>query len=611
MAGIQFNARTGLSVGQYGTVIDASGAGTLTSLTLSTPLAAASGGMGSPITGIVKGNGSSYAAAVDGTDFVSPNASTTYTVKQTFAAASSVVSGSINIPNNSVSNTPTSGDLYGNASGLNWHNGTSNKLLAYADGTNISGTLAVSISGNSLSSTTATNLAGGGAGRVPYQTGSGSTAFTSTSGTAGQLLQSNGGATPTWVDASTLTVANAANISGIAAIVNGGTGASSPTQALTNLLPSGGSSSWVLSTNGSGAFYWAAQTGVNSSIGTYIQITKLTYVVGFGGIVAGQTIFTAPTYVAGAGQLKVFINGIRQFDSQYVETNATTVTLNNGVGASDTILIEVDGYSTWTPIALGIGFTPSGSVTATDVQNAIGQLDVLKAPINSPTFTGIPRAVTTTAADNSTKIATTFYVDRADNLKANIASPLFTGNPQAPTPLTADNSISIATTAYVKSNLSSYALTSSLGTGATANISLYATLLSPALTGTPTAPTNPTASTSTTQIATTAFTQAAIDAKASTNFNHGYNNVAFPATNVWTQNTTGYPMLVSVDNYADNYGGGSAYIYVSNTNSGGIEMASAPPITYVLTNMSTIVPASKWYKITHTTAQISAARFTW
>jgi hypothetical protein len=44
---------------------------------------------------------------------------------------------------------------------------------------------------------TATNLAGGGAGYVPYQSASGTTAFVS-AGTSGQVLTSNGSSAPTW-----------------------------------------------------------------------------------------------------------------------------------------------------------------------------------------------------------------------------------------------------------------------------------------------------------------------------------------------------------------------------------------------------------------------------
>jgi hypothetical protein len=63
------------------------------------------------------------------------------------------------------------------------------------------GTGATSLSGitvgTATSATTATNIAGGGAGRVPYNTGSGATAFTA-AGTAGQVLTSAGTSAPTW-----------------------------------------------------------------------------------------------------------------------------------------------------------------------------------------------------------------------------------------------------------------------------------------------------------------------------------------------------------------------------------------------------------------------------
>jgi len=51
--------------------------------------------------------------------------------------------------------------------------------------------------GSATTATTATNLAGGGAGYIPYQSGSGATSFLS-AGTTGQVLTSNGTGAPTW-----------------------------------------------------------------------------------------------------------------------------------------------------------------------------------------------------------------------------------------------------------------------------------------------------------------------------------------------------------------------------------------------------------------------------
>lgn len=73
---------------------------------------------------------------------------------------------------------------------------------------------------------------------------------------------------------------------------------------------------------------------------------------------------------------------------------------------------------------------------------------------------------------------------------APLASPALTGSPTAPTASVDTNTTQVATTAYV------------VGQG-------YAKLASPALTGTPTAPTA-SSGTNTTQIATTAFVTSAV-----------------------------------------------------------------------------------------------------
>ncbi len=82
---------------------------------------------------------------------------------------------------------------------------------------------------------------------------------------------------------------------------------------------------------------------------------------------------------------------------------------------------------------------------ATTVTNALAT----KAPINNPTLTGTVTIPTASAGDNSTKAASTAYVDTGLALKANLNSPTFTGSPAAPTPTQGDNDTSIATTAFV------------------------------------------------------------------------------------------------------------------------------------------------------------------
>jgi len=90
------------------------------------------------------------------------------------------------------------------------------------------------------------------------------------------------------------------------------------------------------------------------------------------------------------------------------------------------------------------------------------------------------------------------------DLKAPLASPIFTGTVTTP----------LSTAGYVKTNASgvlssSAAVAQADVTGLTSDLALKAPLASPALTGTPTAPTA-TAGTNTTQIATTAFVTGAV-----------------------------------------------------------------------------------------------------
>ena len=107
---------------------------------------------------------------------------------------------------------------------------------------------------------------------------------------------------------------------------------------------------------------------------------------------------------------------------------------------------------------------------------------------------------------------------------APLASPTFTGTPTAPTPATSDNSTKLATTAYVQaqayasaSSVSSLSSTVSTHTSqiSTLNseVSTLAPINSPGFTGTPTAPT-PSSGDNSTKLATTAFVESAIGAAA-------------------------------------------------------------------------------------------------
>ncbi len=100
--------------------------------------------------------------------------------------------------------------------------------------------------------------------------------------------------------------------------------------------------------------------------------------------------------------------------------NISTGQMASGSGASSSTYWRGDG--TWSSPAGGVTsvFGRSGAVTATSGDYTVAQVTGA-APLASPTFTGTPVAPTPTARDNSTKLATTAYVDAAtrEKLSAN------------------------------------------------------------------------------------------------------------------------------------------------------------------------------------------------
>jgi hypothetical protein len=146
------------------------------------------------------------------------------------------------------------------------------------------------------------------------------------------------------------------------------------------------------------------------------------------------------------------------------------------------------------------------------------------APIYSPRFEGSPRACTPPPESNSSRLATTAFVQNALAVSfeqfAPIDSPNFTGIPSAPTAAVGSSDGQLATTAFVQN-----AVTQSTTGVSSFNTRTGAVLLtaaditsiggalvaSPSFTGVPTAGTA-TPGTSSTQLATCAFVQAAVAA---------------------------------------------------------------------------------------------------
>lgn len=167
---------------------------------------------------------------------------------------------------------------------------------------NSAGTI-VQLATSASTATTSTNIAGGGAGQLPYNTASGTTAFLA-AGTSGQILKSNGTSAPSWMSTSsitsigtlsglTITETNAAQNALVINAASGQTGnllqvkdatavdlfvidgtGGVTTGYLTSsgltvnglIYPSSdGTSGQVLSTNGAGTLYWSSPSTGSSS----------------------------------------------------------------------------------------------------------------------------------------------------------------------------------------------------------------------------------------------------------------------------------------------------------------------------------------------------------
>lgn len=195
------------------------------------------------------------------------------------------------------------------------------------------------------------------------------------------------------------------------ALSQGGTGQTSASGALNALLPTGTTSGYVLTTGGPGSFYWGPGGGGGGSgatPGTAISTTRLSY-VGDGSTRA----FTTPTYIVGSGQLRVYINGVRQFASEYVETSTLAVTMSVAPANGDSVLIEVDGYYVNPLYANNTAFTVNAGISssANTIQLAIDGIVSAFATKASPSLTGTPLSPTASTGTSTTQIATTAFVN--------------------------------------------------------------------------------------------------------------------------------------------------------------------------------------------------------
>ena len=236
---------------------------------------------------------------------------------------------------------------------------------------------------------------------------------------------------------------------------------------------------------------------VTSSLAPYALTTSLSLLAPLASPTFSGTP-AAPTATAGTNTTQLAttafvttavsasVSGVASFN-----TRTGTVTLTSG---------DVTGALGFTPYNSG---NPSGYQTAANVTTSLSSY----APLASPALTGTPTAPTATGGTNTTQLATTAFVTAAVPA-ASSTTPVIDGTATIGVSTTfarADHVHPTDTSRYAASNPSGYQTAANV----TTSLGSYAPLASPALTGTPTAPTA-TAGTNTTQLASTAFTTAAV-----------------------------------------------------------------------------------------------------
>ena len=195
-------------------------------------------------------------------------------------------------------------------------------------------------------------------------------------------------------------------------------------------------------------------------------------------------------------------------------TAPTPATADNDTSIATTAFVKAQGYLTSAPVTSVAGKTGAVTLVNTDI-SGLGTMSTASAADYSTTTVanGLYYPLASNPAGYLTSAPVTSVAGRTGAVTlavadvsgaAPLASPALTGTPTAPTATAGTSTTQLATTAFV-----------------TTADNLKANLASPTFTGTPTAPTA-TAGTNTTQIATTAFVTAAIptnNVKAWVNFN--------------------------------------------------------------------------------------------
>ncbi len=283
---------------------------------------------------------------------------------------------------------------------------------------------------------------------------------------------------------------NAANVTGIVSIANGGTGTSTATGALVALgaEPSDNKSDNILVDGASTTKFptfraiksYVDQQSQNAGVAdnsiTSAKIngnlavlkggtgasnaadarTNLGLVIGTDVMAANfTTTLTGDVAGSGNGSFATTVNAVGGVSSATITTLPGLITNNTTAIAANTASITANAASIATLNTNVAANTSSITSNTTAISS-----EATTARAAELTLTNSVNANTSSITTNTADIL----------LKAPLASPAFTGTPTAPTAATSDNSTTLATTEYVKANLSTVSAGTLTGTTLAATI---------------------------------------------------------------------------------------------------------------------------------------------
>lgn len=90
----------------------------------------------------------------------------------------------------------------------------------------------------------------------------------------------------------------------------------------------------------------------------------------------GQTVVTTPSYTQNTNTIQVYVNGLKVISgTDFIETSSTSITFSSGLTLGDEVeIVIVQSVSIGTTVASNVSYTPTGTIEASNVQDALSEL---------------------------------------------------------------------------------------------------------------------------------------------------------------------------------------------------------------------------------------------